>query len=109
MFSATMLNCGLNPNPNVSSSICIACCLPHVFNYKPFQQQFFSQNFQLLSVIILQYTFVNNLLLKLLYAIQFTNAFVEIFILKVIFKLGAFFVQINPNIALDKVKWNVVK
>ena len=55
------------------------------------------------------YNVFANLLLKLLYVIYFANALAEIYILIVIFKLGAFFLQIGPNIALFKVKWDVAK
>ena len=106
MFSATMLNCGVNPNPNVLSSVCTAWCLKYIFNYKPFHQQFFCRNFNYYQ--LLYYNAFANLSLKLLNAIYFTNAFVEIYFLIVIFKFGAF-VQIGPNIALLKLEWDVAK
>ena len=88
MFSATMLNCGVNPNPKVLSSVCSAWCLLCIFNYKSFHQQFCCKTFNYYQ--LLYYNASANLSLKLLHVIYFTNAFVEIYILIVIFKLGAF-------------------
>ena len=107
MLSAKMLNCGVNPNPNVLSSVCTAWCLQYIFNYKLFHQQIFCRSFNYYQ--LLYYNISANLSLKLLYVIYFINAFVETYILIVIFKLGSFFIQIGPNIALLKVKWAVAK
>ena len=89
MFFATMLYCGVNPNPNVLGSVCTTWCLPYTFNNKPFLQQFFCKTFNYYYQL-LYYNVSANLSLKLLYVIYFTNAFVEIYILIIIFKLGAF-------------------
>ena len=75
MFSATMLNCGVYPNPNILSSVCSGWCLQYIFSYKPFHQQFFCRTFNYCQ---LYYNASANLSLKLLYVVYFTNAFVEI-------------------------------
>ena len=88
MFSATMLNCGIYPNLNVLSSVGISWCSLYFFNYKPFHKQFFCKTFYYYQ--LLYYNTSVNLSLKLLYVIYSTNALVKIYILIIIFKLGAF-------------------
>ena len=83
LFSAKMLNCGVNPNANERSSICAAWCLPYIFYYKPFHQQF-CRTFNYYQILYSNAPANNSL--KLQYVIYFTNAFVEIYILIVIFK-----------------------
>ena len=46
---------------------------------------------------------------RIRYVIYFTNAVVEIYIIKVILKLGTFFVQIYCTTPLLEVKWDVAK